>query len=349
MMEINKENINKWLQDLEAGKLNPEQEEAVYLFLENHPDFIPETHIHSLTEAFSENPVFDGKENLKVSVQEQTYAEYLIIGKAENILSEEEEDHLKKIFVINPVLKQDLEWYLKTRIVSEEIEYPFKEQLYREEKVFSLMPVLRMAAAFLLLAGLGSLLYFFVFQNPGNFALRGESFSSPAEKFRGRYVQNFSGKETKENNFERSGKAQRPRTVLYASGNQVKWVKQDIDPLNTFSLARHSNPRLPLFISPENPEILALTRSRNEELINRTEPEEVLVNEVSGEALMSEVKSFISGEPENKVKWYHFAALAGKGLSKMTGRPFKIYRLESDAEEDGLKIVAGNYIITRKN
>ena len=136
-MKITKETYEAFMLDLLEGTISKEDEMALMLFLEEHPELkedLEGMEMYSLTDDWV---VFDDKESLKKTVDYDRFSD-LTIEEIEGEISQQNKKELDSMIELQPALKKDYDLFQKTVLPREEIIYPFKQELKKEAKVVSI-------------------------------------------------------------------------------------------------------------------------------------------------------------------------------------------------------------------
>ncbi|MET0393764.1 MAG: hypothetical protein ABW019_11520 [Chitinophagaceae bacterium] len=175
-MNINRHNYEEFFILYLDKELSREDRASVELFVHENPDlqeefdllqqasFVPDTSL-----------VFADKEELlrfaaNDSLTLHNYEEWLLLY-ADNELPPAQKTEVERFAAAHPVVKEELDLLLQTRLQPETITFPFKESLYRhEEKATARVVTIRwwrMAAAAAVLAAV-SIGGFYAFKNEGS-------------------------------------------------------------------------------------------------------------------------------------------------------------------------------------
>jgi hypothetical protein len=158
--DINNGNYEEFFILYMDNELNPEQRKMVESFLEDHPELRTELDILLSTQLPAE-PVSFNKESLLSSSMKLSVAEEELLLYIDNELPSGEKKRLELELASNKDYQNQHAILLQTKLdAADVIAYPNKEELYhRTTRVIAYKFYLRIAAAVLLVAGMGSLYY----------------------------------------------------------------------------------------------------------------------------------------------------------------------------------------------
>ncbi|GAB4329056.1 MAG: hypothetical protein Kow00127_21510 [Bacteroidales bacterium] len=154
---IDRENYEAWLLDRMEGNLSQEELAILDAFLDDHPDLRAEAEEWEPVTLPAPDDRFTDADTLKKPVVQQTGAidawnyESFMIGRYEGDLNDLQKESLTGFLQKNPHLKHEFALFGKTITSPPDIIYPEKEQLKKRVPVFLLYPVMRYAAAILVL------------------------------------------------------------------------------------------------------------------------------------------------------------------------------------------------------
>ena len=162
-INIDRNNYEEYFLMYVDNELTPAQRLAVEEFINNHPDLREELELLSSTILDAE-PIrlFDKDSLLSHNIQKDVVDEQLLMY-LDHELPQDEAGKIEKKLSEDPAYKTQYDWLLKTKLDQNEvIIYPYKNELYKTEKVKSIRPfyILRIAAAVVILLT-SALLYIF--------------------------------------------------------------------------------------------------------------------------------------------------------------------------------------------
>lgn len=135
-MEINRENYESIMVDYLDGKLTPEREAELMLFLFNNPDIAEEVEGLKEVTIDPKHTLFPQKNSLKKNISQpfgiNNEVDYLCIAELEGDISEEEKERLKKLIEKDSSIQNAKTIFTNTKlVVPHEIVYPHKSGLKR--------------------------------------------------------------------------------------------------------------------------------------------------------------------------------------------------------------------------
>lgn len=177
-MKITRENYETWFLDYLEGRLDKQGEEAVGLFLEQHPDLKDELESFSPALLMDRGIGFPGKERLKKSeLDDPLLFEQAAIAHMEGDLSGEEAASFRKWLDGHPEKREFTDRMARTRLQPDPgLTFPGRDRLKKKNRVPVMLIRFVAVAASLLLA-------FFLFlpseRNPGPAAITTTATSPP--------------------------------------------------------------------------------------------------------------------------------------------------------------------------
>jgi hypothetical protein len=172
-MNINRHNYEEYFILYADNELSLAERHMVESFVENHPDLKEELQILLQSRLIPDNNiVFENKDELlKTSgsgvINLANYQEWLLLYVDDELTAEQKSD-VEKFTAANQAVQQELVILQKTKLLPEEIAFPFKASLYHQpEKVIVLQLALwrkrvyRIAAAAVVLFAIGLSIFLF--------------------------------------------------------------------------------------------------------------------------------------------------------------------------------------------
>ncbi|MGB3005428.1 MAG: hypothetical protein WBC06_02890 [Chitinophagaceae bacterium] len=158
-MKITRHNYEEYFILYMDNELSSEKRRMMEAFIEKNPDLKEELEIMKQFKLIPDkNIVFAGKENLLKTADDtiitaENFEENLLLY-IDNELSDEQKSAFELFVAKNPAAQKELDLFSKSKLPAENIEFTFKESLYRKTEKARVIPVRwwRAAAAIIIIA-----------------------------------------------------------------------------------------------------------------------------------------------------------------------------------------------------
>ena len=172
-MNINRHNYEEYFILYMDNELGSDERSMVEAFVLQHPDLKEELDLLLQYKLSPDTEItFPGKEELlkvngETPVTITNYEEWMVLY-IDDELTTDQRTELEKFLAVNPYIQKKLALLQRSKLQPEQINFAGKESLYRREEKVKALPVrwLRIAAAAVLLLGIGITVAVFVNKNP---------------------------------------------------------------------------------------------------------------------------------------------------------------------------------------
>jgi hypothetical protein len=155
-MKINHHNYEEYFILYIDNELDQSDRRMVEAFIQQHPDLKGELDILMQFKLVPDNDiVFEGKEELMMGISISNADEESLLNYIDNELTDSDKQIFEKRLSENETLRKELNVFRHTKLEKEQIVFKHKSSLYRDEKIYRPFINWRIAAAILLLIGLG--------------------------------------------------------------------------------------------------------------------------------------------------------------------------------------------------
>ncbi len=336
-MKINRTNYEAWFIDHFDGVLSADQEKELRIFLMLHPDLQKEFDAYAPVKLESDISVFDSKAVLKKQITASEEDHYFI-GYTEQLLCPSDKLLVDSYVQDNPLKEKELKLYQKAKLGEEKISFPHKRSLYRKEsQVFPLYYKIAIAATLLLLIGVVGILNY-----SGN-SSRGLKLADMKWSF-----PNLTGKVVKKD----QDLIPLPQKH-YAYVPSVPKNVQSVEAVEPMLYLSQTTQPLKTDLKMNDPFFRLISYPEEGSMVNRN-PDEDAIDPNFGQQVTSKLRDkFNKNTDEEPVKgrlrWWEVVNALGKGLSSLTGKPFKLDKtLDENGKLMAYKIDYGKYTIEKE-